>query len=379
MTTWLDRLRGEGQGRTRPTSFVAPDGDCVFVLGADAQIEPAVLSPDDFTEIKQLVDLTGWDLVAATIDTLGVVMGQSQQSSGFSDDPDLLWWFNYDIAMHHAKNFVAGAFDLDDQGDMEFGTETYSPSGTSCRKIPVGSTTAFLLGENTPQFVPGATLPKYTIQAWMFFDTDSITSSWGCSPSLFYCQDGGPGGLILKLSGAAGPGAHSWNFSITHYNGGTVVSTIFLTPVIDTPSWGWHLVTLTFNDGLPLGDQLKLYIDDDPTPILAFIGIGITPAAPAAGTPIFVAAPNFWGMVDEMRMLARDLTPTEIAASFVETTILPTPVDYEWVMQILVNSEVYAERVIRPGEERRWSDFKAPVRHLSGVCEVGFRLKLNEV
>lgn len=379
MTTWLDRLRGEGQGRTKPASFVAPDGEHVFVLGADAQIEPAVLGPGDFTEIKQSVDLTGWDLVAATMDTVGVAMGQTQLEPGFPDDPDTLWWFNYDIPTHHARNLVDGAFELDDQGDMEFGAETYSPAATSCRRIPVGSTTAFLLGENTPQFFPGATLPQYTIQKWMSFDSDSIPSSWGVSPWLFYCRDGLAGGIIFNLSGAAGPGAHSWRFGVTHYNGGAAVGTGFLVPTIDTPSFGWHLVTMTFDVSLPLADRLKLYLDDDPTANLAFAGMTIAPAAPAAGTPIRVADPQMWGENDEERMLSRALTPAEIAASYLATTTMPAPVDYEWVMQILVNSEVYAERVIRSDEERRWSDFKAPVRHLSGVCEVGFRLELREV
>lgn len=379
MTTWLDRLRGQGQGRTIPQSFIAPDGDHVFVLGADGQHEPAILGDGDFTEIKQLVDLTGWDLVAATLDTVGVVMGVEQPAPGFPDDTDNLWWFNYDIPVPHARDLVDGAFPLDDDGDMTHGVETYSPEGTACRVIPVGSTTASLVGANTPQFFPSPTLPQYTIQVWMFFDSDSVLGSWGWHPQIFSCADAPNGGLIFNLSGLAGALAHSWRFSVTHYNGGAAVSTSFGSPIIDTPSFGWHLVTLTYDDSLLLADRLKLYIDDDPTPYLALGGMSVTPAAPAAGTLIGVASPGLWGSVDEMRMLSRALTPAEIATSFLATTTMPTPIDYEWAMQIIINGEVYAERVIRADERRRWSDFKAPVRSLSGVCEVGFRLGLRRI
>jgi hypothetical protein len=379
MTTWLDRLRGQGQGRTRPQSFIAPDGDHVFVLGAEGQHEPAILGDGDFTEIKQLVDLSGWDLVAATLDTVGVAMSVEQPAPGFPDDPDTLWWFNYDIAIHHASNLVDGAFALDDAGDMEFGVETYSPAATACRVIPVGSTTAALQGVNTPQFFPSPTLPQYTIQLWMFFDSDNVPGSWGFHPMLFTCADVPNGGLIFGLSGSSGVHAHSWRFAVTHYNGGAIVGTGFMTPIINTPSFGWHLVTLTYDDSLFVADRLKLYIDADPVPILAVGGMSVTPAAPAAGAPIYVANPKLWGSVDEMRMLSRALTPAEIAASYLATTTMPTPIDYEWAMQIIINGEVYAERVIRADERRRWSDFKAPVRNLSGVCEVGFRLGLRRI
>lgn len=378
MTTWLDRLRGEGQGRTKPKGFTAPDGEHVFILGADAQIEPAILSPGDATEIKQLVDLTNWDLVAATMNTVGVVMGQSQEPTGFLEDPDTLWWFNYDIAVPHVPNRVPGAFAIDGQGDLEYGLETYSPVPTTCRVIPVGAGAASLAGANTPQFFPGPSLPQYTIQFWMNFDSDAFATSWGVSPSIFHCQDGIPNGVAVGLSGAFGPGAHSWRFAVSHWFGGAQ-SVIFVSPVIDTPSFGWHLVSIVWDSFLAPADRLRLYIDDDPTIHVPAVAMGTAPSAPAPGTNITVASPLLWGGIDEMRMLSRALSQPEVADSYLATTVLPPPADHEWLMQILVNAEVYGERVVRPGERRRWTDFKVPVRHLSGICEVGFRLQLREV
>ncbi|MEN6368301.1 MAG: LamG-like jellyroll fold domain-containing protein [Thermotogota bacterium] len=374
--TWLDRLRGAGQGRTNPKSFVSPDGEHVFVLGADAQHEPAILSSGDFSEIRQLVDLTNWDLVAATMDTLGVAMGTSQAAAGFPVDADTLWWFNYDVPTPVAQNLVPGGFSLENQGEMGYDTETYSPDATYCRKIPNGTDpTTRLHGVNTPQFFPGPALDQYTFQVWMNFDADAVLTSWGWNPYIFDCRDANPNGFLVGLSGLTGPGAHSWIFHVGHFFGGAEVDG-FLTPVVTTS--GWHLVTVTYDSSLAPALALLLYLDDDPTPHNTLGGIFNQPSAPLAGTDIWVADYKLWGWIDEMRMLSRALTPAEIAASYVATTTPAAPVDYEWVMQIIINDEVYAERVIHSGERRRWNDFKAPVRHLTGVCEVCFRLELRQ-
>lgn len=388
MTTWFDRLRGEGQGRTKPKSFVAPHGEHVFVLGADGQTEeailqggdPALFMPGDMTEIKQMVDLTNWDLVAATMDTVGVTMGQGQAAPGLGPVPsgNALWWFNYDIGVPTAKNLVSGGFDLLNQGDIEVGVESYSPAATRCRVIPVGSMSAYLLGANTPQWMTSSPLDQYTAQFWINFDAASHPTSWGVSPSIFNCVDGTPNGWSFSLTGLAGPGAHSWVFSVGHFFGGASVTGI-TTFVIDSPNPGWVLVSLVWDITQPLWDRLRLYINDNPTPYTPFAVMFNSPQAPAPGTAIQVAHPWLYGGIDEMRMLDIAMTPAEIAASYLHSISWPTPVDYEWVMQIIVNDEVYAERTIRPSERRRWTDFKAPVRHLTGLCEVGFRLGLREV
>lgn len=380
MTTWFDRLRGSAQGRAIPGGFVAPDGEHVFLLGADSALESAVLSDGDFSEVKQVVDLTDWDLVAATIDTVGQVMGQAQPAPGFPAPPsgNVLWHFNYDIGMDPARNLVAGAFDLDNVGDIEVGNESYSPANTRCRVIPVGSATAGLSGVNTPQWLAPSPLDNYTAQFWFNFDAVSHATSWGVDPYLFQCVDGVLRGWHLRLEGAVGPGAHSWQFAVGHHHGATS-AVLFPGFTIDTPNPGWKLVTVTWDRWALLWDRLLLYVDDNPIPYVPFSAMSNSPQAPAIATPIIAAAPQMWGAIDEMRMLDSTLTPTEIADSYAACTTMPTPVDYEWLMQIMINGELYGERVIRSGERRRWNDFKAPVRHLHGDCEVAFRLSLKEV
>lgn len=373
MITWFDRLRGEGQGRTEPQGFDAPEGSKIFALGSGGS-EKGVFKAGDRSEVVQMVDLTDWDFVAATFDTVGVVVDQESVGPGFPADHDPLWWFNYDVGTDRAHNRVEGGFDLENQGDMDVGQETHTPEQTRCRVIPVGSTTAGLIGQNTPQFFPGPVLNEYTIQAWINFDAAAHPTSWGVSPNIFFCHDGLPNGVELGLSGTAGPGAHQWHVSVTHHFGGSA-GTTFPGWTIDA-SPGWTLLTVVWELGAP--NPIALYVNDNPVPYLPFAPLANSPVAPAAGTVIDVAAPDLWGGLDEMRMLDVALTPAEIAAAYAATTGAASPIDYEWVMQILIDGEVYAERVIEESEARRLKDFKAPVRHLSGTQEVAFRLKLRE-
>lgn len=392
MITWFDRLRAEGQGRTVPKSFTAPDGQHVFVLGGDGALEEAILQggdpgsgggpvmPGDQTEIKQIVDLANWDLVSATFDTVGVLMGQAQPEPGFPDPPsglNELWHFNYDIGLPTARNLVAGRFDLLDAGDIEVGNESYSPALTRCRIIPVGSATAQLNGANTPQWMTTFPLDQYTVQYWLNFDAVAHASSWGINPNIFYCRDGVPNGFECGLSGTFGPG-HQWSVNVTHHFGGSS-STTFNGFVFDTPNPGWTLLTITWDRLTVPAQRNKLYINDNPVPYLPFAPLGNSPVPPAVATPIIVADPLLWGGLDEMRMVDGELTPAQIAASYLACTSWPTPINYEWLMQIVINEEVYAERVIQPDERRRWTDFQVPVRHLTGPSEVGFRLVLQEV
>ena len=371
--TWFDRLRAEGQGRTKPQNFAAPNGEHIFVLGVDGSAETATLQSGDCTEIRQIVDLTDWDLVAATMDTIGVLMSQAQPQPGFADlDP--LWWFDYDVGDPYSRvaNRVAGAFALVARGDLEIGRETHSPAETFCRNIPIGGT-AFLEGVNTPQWMAPSPLDAYTFQAWIDFDAVAHLSSAGINPIIFDCIDGALNGFRFIFSGSLG---HSWTVAVSHAAAG-IVTKAFAGYVIDSPNPGWTLFSLVWDISLPPADRLLLYIDDNPIPYLPSSVMGASPVAPALGTPVIIGDPLLWGSVDEMRMLPQALSQSQISDSYLETTEWPTPVDFRWLMQILINDEVYAERTIVPQERRRWTDFKAPVRHLSGACEVCFRLTLN--
>jgi hypothetical protein len=311
------------------------------------------------------------------MDTIGQVMGQAQPAPGFPDDYDPLWYFDFDIGLPTARNLVDGGFNLVDQGDMMVGNESYSPALTRCRQVPVNSTTARMLGANTPQWWPAATLDAYTFQAWINFDAEAHPSSWGVNPNIFKCVDiSGLDGVEFMLQGAVGP-PHEWTVRVAHHGGGSSYRT-FSGFVFDSPNPGWKLVTVTFNLSLSPSQRLKLYIDDS-TAYLADTFMDRSPGRPSAGAPIYVADFDLWGQFDAMRMLDVSLTQAEVETSYEAATTWPDPVDFAWVMQIIINGEVYGERVVRPDERRRWTDFKAPVRHLNGQAEVAFRLTLQEI
>jgi len=58
---------GLGQGRVQPSAVAPPGGEYVFVIGADEPGWRADLEPGDHGQVTQQVDLTGVDLVRATL------------------------------------------------------------------------------------------------------------------------------------------------------------------------------------------------------------------------------------------------------------------------------------------------------------------------
>ena len=182
--TWFDRDRGLRSGRLKPKIVTPAEGENVFVLGAEGLEEEAILADGDYAEVSQRVDLTGFDMVAATMDTLGTLMGVSQQLAGFPFHQSTFLWFDFDIGAPIVPSKVEGGFPLVADGGIEIGTETYSPNGTLCRTIPEGVGVARMLGANTPQAFP-ATMDDYTFQFWLNFDSSAFASSTGVNAVVF--------------------------------------------------------------------------------------------------------------------------------------------------------------------------------------------------
>lgn len=377
--TWLDYLRGIAQGRVQPAAVAPPDGSNVFALGGDAIPERSLLKAGDYTEIRQLVDLTSYDLVSATMDTVGKTAGQIPVTIGWPAHANDLFHFNFDFAGPNIPNLIEGGFSLVGSGPITEGTETYSPDQTVCRAIPVNSSNGKLLGTNTPQFKIG-TMATYTLQMWINFDALAHVTSQGISPLVFVAADAVPplNGIIVQLAGASGVGAHQWTFVVTHMDGNLVSSVPIPGYVIDTPNPGWRLYSLVFNWWNPVGQKLGLYVDNNPTPYYAAVDPTQQVGTVSAGQPIQVADGLLWGEFDELRMLDVAFDTTAIATSYQQSTVAQPPIDLQWAMSILVDDIVYGQRVIDPAEARRWTDFRVPVRHLKGDHDVAFRLELQE-
>ncbi|MGD2043585.1 MAG: hypothetical protein PVJ28_08045 [Acidimicrobiia bacterium] len=383
MGTWFDVERGVAQGRIEPQSVTPPDGENTFVLGADGDLEPAELGDGDYTEVKTIADLTDYDLVSATLDTLGVLMSQYQAKAGWANDADTLFHFDFDFGGDPTPNLISGGFDLSKAGDATTEEETYSPDGTYCRGVPVGSITGKMEGANTPQ-IYSADLDEFTLQWWMNFDSDSHPGSSGINPKVFSLIEGGVGGLEIFLSGVAGPSAHEWYLAMRHVNSATDESRVFnLGPggvgsglVIDS-SPGWKLYSVRFDIANGWPTQAELF-ENDVKVAVAASAFSVAPAPASGGQALQYAGINLWGEVDRVRLKDKWLSDSEITDAYNECVVAPSPVDHEWRMQILIDGRVYATRVIAADESRRWTDIKAPVRLLSGEHEVAFRLMLTE-
>ena len=371
MANWFNKDRGVKSGRIDPNVVTPKEGDKVFVLGAENMKELAHVSPGDFVEVKQYVDLTGYDIVSANIDTIGTAMSQHVPLAGFPDDVDTLFSFDFNDYAMTAINKVTGGFNLSMLGDMLFQKENYSPDETLCREVAFSALPGTSMnGQNTPQAFP-TTIDEWTLQWWMNFNSDRYETSALINPRIATCFGYGKGFEVL-LAGTGGP-VHEWNFQVVQY--GTAPTTVTIPYVLDEPL-GWKLFTIRFDLALSQPNQLQLFIDKD---LVGSATVDFTHGikGPDPGRQVNYANEQLTGMIDNIRMLKRHLSNSEIEDAYDACINSPTPLDYEWVMQLVIDGEVYGERIIAPNERRRWNDFSAPVRALIGSHDVAFRLKLK--
>lgn len=389
MATAFDRYRGESQGRVIPSNVDAVDGARVFVLGADGPTEAQLLSDGDYSQIEQTIDLTSLDLVGANMETIGVPMASFAYPVGLQAEADTLalWRMDYDFAAAGitppgALNWIKPGPDLDGNGDLEAVLETYGPAGNRglCRQIPVGSTTALLVGLNTPRIF-SVPLTQYTFSVWLNYDADAWAAahggtSMGLAPPVFSVQTVGGGGLKLSLIGT--PGVKEWVWGALHRDAaGTSYGRTFPAYPITT-NLGWKLYTIVYDSAIAGADMLKLYVNGVYA-ASASSAIGDDPHPPALGEDLYVGNQDLWGQIDQVRLCSTAHSPAKVLADYDQCVDHPTVNAARWVMQVLIDGTVYAERAIAAGEARTWRDYYAPVRHLSGSHAVAFRLKLNEV
>jgi len=381
MGTHFDHGRGRTAGRCLPETFTSPNGERCFVLGADPAMESVALSPDDYTEVRQIVDCTDVDLLVATMDTIGQTPGFYRNPSGWSADPDELWRFDGDPAGATLINRVIpvgqpAGFPLSHVGDVQYGVETYSGNNSVCRVIPIGTTTpTYLRGQHSPVAAPANTLDTYTIQFWVRLDLDAISSSWGWDfPLVQYLDDTGvQNGLRLDMFGLTGAGAHGWYPFLTHYDGGSSSGSAFSFAWVPTTSLPWTQITLVWDRYA--SPRVLLYLDKT---LVDNTYLSTRPRIPDAGGYLQIMHEWSWGAVDLARMLNYAMSAKDVRANYDDAVTLGSLRTTRWRMEIRIGRVVYAARDIVMGERRRWTDFVAPVRRLRGPQEVAVRLTLKE-
>lgn len=384
MATAFDRGRGECSGRIVPRVAAPVLGERVFVLGAEGALEVERLTDGDYTQVSQAVDLTAVDLIGASAETIGVPMQEFVDPIGLTVAADTigLWPLDYDCSGSDAPpvafNARAAGPDLPGIGDLAQAAEIYHAAGHRglCAEFPVGTTTAQFAGVNTP-LLWAAPLGAYTLDVWVNFLAASHAASTGIDPTLFRCLGSGAnGGLHFLLAGTLG--GHAWTPTIEHRPAaGPTVSRAFGGYTITTNP-GWQMLTVVYDGALVGPQQLKLYIDGvyicD-----AVAAIGTAPGANALSGAVELGSPALWGNLGAVRIANTAHTAGQVLADYESVTVAPVPRAAAWRQQILIDGIVYVERTIRADERRTWRDFLAPVRLLSGVHTVAFRLSLQEV
>lgn len=373
--SWFTLLRGRASGRVDSGSL-AISGDHVFVLGARDYSEPAFLSDGDNVVLKQTVDLTSVDVVAPSMRTIGVAMANFVTYAKMNKTANTVGLWQMDKDSIHAQNEVVGGPHLFGEGEIQVSAETYSVNGTRCRLIPAGSTEARLAGINNPQMLSSSPT-AYTLHFFLDFYADSHDGSTGKDITVFELRNPGQNGLRIHLLGLSGLGVNEYNFAVTHENGGTTETKIIPGYVINA-NQGFKNFTVVFDVAEVGGSRIKLYED------AVFVGSPATAMSIQPGTPpedclLRIAHPDLYGKIDQFHFEDVARSSAEVAANYAAITGPNTEEETQWRMEIAIDGDTYAERVIQDGERRSLSDFRVPVRHLNGSHEVVFRMTYEKV
>lgn len=375
MGTWFDKERGINSGRIIPEDIVPADGDHVFVLGQERPAEEAVVGIGDFTSVRQLVDLTDFDFVKATFDTIGQATEDIPDNLAIwpADAAEIMRFELSDIGPG-VVNSIPGGLSLTDAGNILHSTEAYSGHENVCRKVDTGLLSGGnVIGVNTPEIDsdPGGELTEATIQFWinLFLEDSPIVTS---APLARIGT--GIGGTGFGVRVVKNPGGFSFlgDDTLAMGNLGTLYE--------KTMNPGWEMVTVVYDKALPLaGGRFKLYVNQN------YLGHAPTPGPatdlllPQSGNIIAFGTFLMPSELGPWRLLKKAMTHEEIGIAYQESTTGSTFKQVKWTQQILINGVVYAQRTIQATERRRWTDFIAPVRRLNGLQEIEFRLLLEEV
>lgn len=375
MATAFDRLRGRASGRIEPQTFTA-DGAFVFVLGAEACTVAAELAAGDYAAASQDVDLTAIDMVGANLRSLGVPMATFIYPVGFEVEADTFALWNLREEYTSAQNLLQPGPSLLAQAALSVGAETYSFDGGPCRTVPATVAGGYLLGTNDPALYGPGALAAYTLDVWLRFDADAHADSDGISPAVVAVAEAGAG-FAFSLAGEGGPGAqHRWWPQIAHVNGATT-STVLFTGYEITATTGWHLFTIVYDAALVGVARCKLYVDGvfvcDGASIMA-----VSPAEATTAAAVTVASANLWGDISQVRLSSTAHDAGTILADYEACVDEAEQHEAGWYMEVRVDGDVYCRRKIEANEDRAWTDFMAPVRHLVGVHTVEVRLTLEE-
>lgn len=372
MATWFDK---PGSGR---------QSDNTFVLGGDMD-ELAVLSDGDYTIVSQRVDLTNVDVIRVSSDVVGVAMGTRASHVGLQSESDTLFYYPMDRNIDGVTNGMLLGFDLTGIPDISPIAETYSPLGTYCRSVPIGSTTARLLGTNDPQFMTTSPLTAYTVDFWSDFRCDSHANSSGIDPVVAECVTVGTGGIKVFMEGLVGAGAHTWYVAVDHHNAANIYSASFtLAPV--TTNIGWTMWSVTY-DSTDVGNELRLYKDGALVDTKTIAG---APTAPALDEDFQIAAPQLYGGIDQVRMSDTEHSGTKVLADYNACINAATTYNHQWIMQLMIDGATIdgAAYTLTSSDDKTIEDFAVPARNLdvgsgwgslTGYHTVAVRLLFDEV
>jgi hypothetical protein len=345
-------------------------GAAGYDLGLTDSRDRTTLYPGDYVEVRQDVDLTGYDLASLVAAVTGLVVPMGLEQPGYLSDADTLLHYRMDEVSVGARDEVAWQHDLrPDGGPVGMAVPTYNAGYGLARTWGAGA--GSLAGVADPAVIPAGGLAAYTVDWWQAFDVDAIATSNGVSPVIFQLRSVTAGGLRMRWLGTGGMGAHSWQLQVEHWAGG-VRSAQAAAATLRAANLGNEFFSVSFDDV-----ALTARVYRNGALLATTAPLAHAPGATLAAARLQVGDPLYRGMIDDLRLSEVDRGLAGHQAAYATRLNAPAAYAVRWLLEVRIDGEVYATCEVTPDAVARPTYLNAPVFHVPGVHTVSCRLALG--
>ncbi|MDD5542871.1 MAG: hypothetical protein PHX83_06820 [Acidobacteriia bacterium] len=335
-----------------------------------SSVDRPTLYPGDYIENTQVVDLTGQDLVVMAAEMTGIVVPTGIEMPGYTTGTDSLLHYRMDEVSGGARDEVDWKHDLRmADGIVSPSVPTYNLGYGLARTWGAGA--GDMVGASTPDVIPAAGLPSYTVDWWQNFDVDSISTSNGVSPVVFQLRSVTAGGLRIRWLGNGGGGAHLWRLQIEHWNASVYFAQSFVATA-RVNNQGDEFFSVAFDDTTMAA---RVYING--VFIAATGAFAVIPGQPIPGARIQIGDPLYYGTIDDLRLSNTNHDLAAHQAAYATRLNSPSVYSVSWWLHINVDGEHYASCKITADASGRPAYMQAPSFHLPGVHTISARLELG--
>jgi hypothetical protein len=347
-------------------------GGAGYNLGLILNTERPILKDGDYVQVRQAVDLTGVDLASLVASMTGLAVPSGFDLPGYSTDEHTLLHYKMNEVAVGARDDVDWRHDLRvDGGEVGCVIPTYGTGYGLERSW--GSGAGCLFGAAAPAVIPVGGLTEYTLDWWQSFDVDSIAASAGVHPVIFQLRSVTAGGLRVRWAGTPGPGSHSWQLQVEHWNA-SLYHAQSAAATLRAANAGNEFFSVSYDSTT---GTARIYLDG--VLVATTAALAHAPGEHLLGARIQVGDPLYRGTIDAVRFSDSDRGLGGHIAAYATRLGTPRAVTYRWILCVIIDGTEYARGEVTPDAVARPVYLNAPVFHLSGVHDVACRLSLEAV